>query len=285
MGKPAARVGDPHICPMFDGPKPHVGGPILPPGRITVLIGGLPAATVSSMCVCISPVPDSIVLGSPTVLIGGLPAARLFDTTAHGGSIVFGVPTVLIGEFAAVGAVTVFPGQQHFGNCGVQSSEQIIHQATGQPVAENTLLAAAIAGGYAQDSPKADERGGTGAASRQGLLQSYGVSSTVVQNPTEADLANALKDNKGVIASVEAGTLWGYGRPIGGHAIVITEGDFNEHGELTHVYVNDTGAGQQGRRMTTAEIMQAMEDRKDPKRGISSALNVTDAPIWTQIHP
>ena len=54
-----------HTCPMFDGPKPHVGGPILPPG-------------------------------APTVLIGGKPAARMGDPTAHGGVIVAGFPGVII---------------------------------------------------------------------------------------------------------------------------------------------------------------------------------------------
>ncbi|MBV8416711.1 MAG: type VI secretion protein, partial [Verrucomicrobia bacterium] len=39
MGQPAARVGDPHVCPMVTGVVPHVGGPILPPGCPTVLIG------------------------------------------------------------------------------------------------------------------------------------------------------------------------------------------------------------------------------------------------------
>lgn len=152
--------------------------------------------------------PDSIVLGSPTVLIGGVPAARLFDTTAHGGSIVFGAGTVLIGEFAAVGAATVFPGPQHFGNCGVQSSQQLIHQATGQNPDENTILAVALAGGYAENSAKKHERGATGADSRQGLLQEYGVASTVIYNPTKADISTALKENKGIIANVDAGTLW-----------------------------------------------------------------------------
>jgi hypothetical protein len=33
-----------HICPMVTGLVPHVGGPILPPGEPTVLIGGMPAA-------------------------------------------------------------------------------------------------------------------------------------------------------------------------------------------------------------------------------------------------
>jgi uncharacterized Zn-binding protein involved in type VI secretion len=85
-----------HVCPMVTGIVPHVGGPILPPGGITALIGGMPAARVGDMCVCVGP-PDVIALGSFTVLIGGQPAARMGDMTAHGGAIVLGLPTVLIG--------------------------------------------------------------------------------------------------------------------------------------------------------------------------------------------
>ena len=96
MGQPAARVSDMHVCPMFNGPVPHVGGPILPPGCPTVLIGKLPAARVGDMAVCVGP-PDVIALGSFTVLIGKMPAARMGDSTAHGGAIVMGYPTVLIG--------------------------------------------------------------------------------------------------------------------------------------------------------------------------------------------
>jgi uncharacterized Zn-binding protein involved in type VI secretion len=80
---------------MFNGPVPHVGGPILPPGCPTVLIGGLPAARVTDLCVCTGP-PDVIVVGSVTVMIGGLPAARMGDSTAHGGVIVLGCMTVMI---------------------------------------------------------------------------------------------------------------------------------------------------------------------------------------------
>jgi uncharacterized Zn-binding protein involved in type VI secretion len=93
---PAARVGDMHTCAMVTGVVPHVGGPIMPPGAPTVLIGGMPAAVVGGMCVCVGP-PDSIIKGSATVLIGGMPAARMGDTTAHGGVIVLGIPTVMIG--------------------------------------------------------------------------------------------------------------------------------------------------------------------------------------------
>ena len=96
MGQPAARMTDPHVCPMVTGVVPHVGGPILPPCMPTVLIGGLPAARITDMATCVGP-PDIIVMGSVTVLIGGLPAARMGDSTAHGGVIVMGLPTVLIG--------------------------------------------------------------------------------------------------------------------------------------------------------------------------------------------
>ncbi|HUI54599.1 MAG TPA: PAAR domain-containing protein [Bryobacteraceae bacterium] len=96
MGLPAARLTDMHTCPRFEGPKPHVGGPILPPCCPTVLIGGLPAARLGDMATCVGP-PDNIVRGSFTVLIGGQPAARMGDSTGHGGVIVGGLPTVLIG--------------------------------------------------------------------------------------------------------------------------------------------------------------------------------------------
>ena len=65
----AARVGDMHSCPMSTPatpPVPHVGGPVNPPGCITVLIEGKPAA-------------------------------RMGDITAHGGSITVGSFTVIIG--------------------------------------------------------------------------------------------------------------------------------------------------------------------------------------------
>ena len=96
MGMPAARVSDMHVCPMVTVLVPHVGGPIMPPGAVTVLIGGLPAARVTDMAVCVGP-PDVIALGSFTVLTMKMPQARMLDTTAHGGKIVLGCVTVLVG--------------------------------------------------------------------------------------------------------------------------------------------------------------------------------------------
>jgi uncharacterized Zn-binding protein involved in type VI secretion len=94
---PAARVGDLQLCFLFDGPKPHVGGPIMPPGCPTVLVGGMPDARIGDIGQCMGP-PAPIAQGAATVLIGGLPASRLSDKTSHGGLIQLGFPTVLIGD-------------------------------------------------------------------------------------------------------------------------------------------------------------------------------------------
>jgi uncharacterized Zn-binding protein involved in type VI secretion len=99
MPQPAARVGDMHVCPMLTPgvpPIPHVGGPVLPPGGLTVLIGGMPAARVGDMCLCVGP-PDVVAMGAFTVLIGGMPAAQMGSMCAHGGAIVMGCPTVMVG--------------------------------------------------------------------------------------------------------------------------------------------------------------------------------------------
>jgi uncharacterized Zn-binding protein involved in type VI secretion len=85
-----------HVCPAVTGTVPHVGGPILPPGGLPILIGGIPPARVGDMVTCTGP-PDVIAMGSSSVMIGGVPAARLGDMTVHGGSIMLGCPTVLIG--------------------------------------------------------------------------------------------------------------------------------------------------------------------------------------------
>lgn len=69
-GQPAWRAtSDYHACPLFDGPKPHVGG-VVAKGSLTVLIGGLPAARQGDMVVEAG-APNTIVLGLATVQIGG----------------------------------------------------------------------------------------------------------------------------------------------------------------------------------------------------------------------
>lgn len=92
----AARKTDMHVCPMAEGTKPHVGGPVQTGSNTTVIIGGQAAAIKGDPCTCSGPV-DTINMGSKTVLIANKPAARMGDSTLHGGKIIIGCPTVLIG--------------------------------------------------------------------------------------------------------------------------------------------------------------------------------------------
>ncbi len=62
-GQPAARMGDSQVCPMVTALVPRVGGPILPPGEPTVLIGGSPATRMGDMPLCVGS-PDTIVKGA-----------------------------------------------------------------------------------------------------------------------------------------------------------------------------------------------------------------------------
>jgi uncharacterized Zn-binding protein involved in type VI secretion len=68
-GQPAWRAtSDIHVCPLFDGPKPHVGG-VVAVGSMMVVIGGMPAARQGDMVVEAG-APNSIAVGAPTVMIG-----------------------------------------------------------------------------------------------------------------------------------------------------------------------------------------------------------------------
>lgn len=131
-----------HTCPMVTGVVPHVGGPVLPPGCPTVLIGGVPAARVTDMLTCVGP-PDVIAKGSPTVLIGNLMAARIGDLTAHGGVIVVGLPTVMIGEVGMGSPVAGAPGAP-----GMAAPDSFLEEVTsgiaaGLQAAASALITAA----------------------------------------------------------------------------------------------------------------------------------------------
>jgi uncharacterized Zn-binding protein involved in type VI secretion len=68
-GQPAWRAGDVHVCPLFNGPQPHVGGSVAS-GSATVLIGGQPAARVGDQVMEGGGGPNAIAIGATTVLVG-----------------------------------------------------------------------------------------------------------------------------------------------------------------------------------------------------------------------
>ena len=78
MFSPIARVNDFHLCPMQTPavvPIPHVGGPVVGPGAVTVWAGGMPVSVLGDLAICVGP-PDVMVVGAPTVLAEGRPVQR-----------------------------------------------------------------------------------------------------------------------------------------------------------------------------------------------------------------
>jgi len=79
------------------------GGTITGPGVATVLIGGKPAAVVGDMHVCSlppnahQPTVSAFSSGSTTVMFGGRPALRTTDSCICGAMALVGAPTVSIG--------------------------------------------------------------------------------------------------------------------------------------------------------------------------------------------
>jgi uncharacterized Zn-binding protein involved in type VI secretion len=96
MPQPAARITDNHTCPMAEGPKPHVGGPIIEAGQTSVLAEFLLVGVVGATCTCVGP-PDKVSKGSSTVFACNKEVARIGDTTQHGGVIVTGSSSVIVG--------------------------------------------------------------------------------------------------------------------------------------------------------------------------------------------
>ncbi|WP_072053099.1 PAAR domain-containing protein [Hymenobacter terrenus] len=304
MGKPSTRIGDNHLCPMTDGPKPHVGGLVLPPGTPTVLVGGLPAATMGDMCLCVSPIPNSIALGSLGVFFGGRPAARMFDKTLHGGTLVKGDPTVLIGDVSAMAGPAIFPGKQNHANCGVQAMQQVIRQTTGVVYGEEELLHLALAGGFIE-AKAAGFIGATQPEARHDMLAVHGVASTTVRPPklvtidpeviatartahnaslTRA-LTQALQEGKPVLVGLDASQLW-HGKPDGGgHIVLVYDADFDSAGNITHVYINDTSAPdpeqRQGYCVPAVEFLASTDLYVTIKGKPESCLNIIETPMWT----
>jgi uncharacterized Zn-binding protein involved in type VI secretion len=94
----ASHITDMHVCALFTGPVPHVGGPVIGPGAVTVLASYLPASKMGDMAICVGP-PDTLLKGSATVFVTGMPWVRLgIDPTVHGGTVVGpGAPTIIVG--------------------------------------------------------------------------------------------------------------------------------------------------------------------------------------------
>jgi len=310
---PAARVGDMQKCSMVEqvgvATIPHVGGPILPPGASTVLIGGKPAARAGDKSLCVPAAkPNTITEGAPFVQIEGKAAARWCDRLEHGANhINDGCLTVLIGDAGLAGNVRVGTimceaaaagresGKKHqsYHNCAVESARMIINQATGRNVTEKDLLQWALDNGYASrnsatriklpTSPPGTaptfHDGGMSAIGTMNTLALYGVVSTIQTNSLE-NLKTALSNGKGVIANIDAHHLPNRKAPPGSlHSVTVTGIEYGGTGNVVSVIINDTGRGICGE-ILPVDCWNKAEEGYANETGRSAEIIVTSDPIF-----
>ncbi|MEW8428967.1 MAG: hypothetical protein G8D61_04570 [gamma proteobacterium symbiont of Ctena orbiculata] len=340
-GKPAARVGDTILCMLpqtvpATPPPPHApppGLPIMPPGAATVLIGGKPAARMGDFSNCLAPVPtpNPIMRGAFPVPIMNMPAARVSDSGTHPGSVIMppGCPTVLIGLAGVTGNPRLgnqacqsmaagrnpppgstdsggnplgsnTPGQS-YNNCGVESSRQLVQQATGANPGQETMLNNAIANGNASQPAigsagsggqvtaqnQAWYSGGTTSGGQVSILSNNGVPASRVAPAAGgmqlSQLETALSQGRGVIANGDVAGLPGWGTQTGAHAVTVTGYEYDDAGNITHVIYNDTGIGVCNQRATAAQFQNFLTTGANNAvaNGFApSGAAVTTNPIW-----
>lgn len=93
-GRPQARVGDAHRCPL-----PGHGVTNLKTGCVTVLVNNQPAVRLGDLTTHGAVVAE----GETSVLIGNMPSARIDDASNHGGVVIEGSPDVIVGSMSYVG--------------------------------------------------------------------------------------------------------------------------------------------------------------------------------------
>lgn len=295
----AARVNDKHACPC-PAPVAHVGGPIDPPCATNVETNLLGAARATDKATCTGvPAKNFIVTGSMTVEINGKMAARKTDFTMHPGPgvIIEGSGNVEIGgprggatlgnpaqgeqmcQNARAGRHTPGNIQQSYQNCGVESTRQIINQATGGNISEDALLDDALSHGDAQTVTKGKwpfrttdraNSGGTWSHSWPAIAGRHGVP---MHNEAQnlQNLGQVVAEGRGVVTAHDVSVLWGPGQS-GGHAITVTGMEYDDQGRPKTVIYNDTGMGQCSARLPAAQFQQSFLG--------GFTMGVTDAPIF-----
>ncbi len=230
---PAARVGDMHTCPMVTGVVPHVGGPITM-GTPTVIIGGLPAARIFDLAICVGP-PDAInAPGANKTLIGYGSAAGPIMVNVVGNPVL---------------AFQQFPGQQNYQNCYPQSIQQIVRQGFGANHGASAMERFAYSHGYLRNV-------GTPISAGPAILRdaSAGALRGVMSQGTAQTAATALQQGRGVVGLHDAGRLWNSASHVGGgHAVHVT-GALRDSatGRVVGVIINDTGTGLAGQALGAA---------------------------------
>lgn len=286
MALAAARMNDLQACDSH-GPAP------LPDGALHVKVNSQPTVRVGDAFSC-GGCPNRVKTGASTVTIGGEFAARLTDASDHKGWIVVGSGNVRIGGPTGMGTIGAGKGtcqamaagrtsgkaSQSYGNCVLESVRQIIRRATGNEVTEEELKKYAEAHGCVFPGANGGSNGELG----RKLLEDHGVRAERMPAEGPATLgviAQAVSERRGVVAFIDPHEISPslYPDP-GNHAVAVTGVELDANGDVIAVFINDTGAGECGKRVPAAEFGAGLRNLPSEKANGGAKLLVTKGAIW-----
>lgn len=295
MAEAAFRSADTTNCPQ------HGAGVAGPPAG-TVTINGRPVVKIGDTIVCADSTVDPLASGATRVTVSSMFVGRVGERTTHGALVDSGSPKVVIGSPSGCGcpgklskacvamaagrnppkgAIDTRNGQpllpgsggQSYNNCGLEASRQLIRQATGNPIDQETLFDYAIDNylsdekkkargeapmGQSKEPAKRFPSGGTGGAEQAAILNDFGVPSDVFDQSPEAIQAG-VASGKGVLVWVYAKTLWKDKEEARGkHAILVTGFELGPDGSVVAYIVNDTAGLGCGARVPADKLHRAL---------------------------
>jgi Peptidase_C39 like family len=179
-----------------------------------------------------------------------------------------GQPTLTIGDVAGYADFNHKQGDNPQGfteDCGLVSCSDVLNQF-GIHVTEADVVGHAIQYGECNVIPGSPAgSGGTSPADQARLLTDYGVPAHCESNQSIEQLATAIEQGHGVIASVNAGVLWDQPQYVQGggnnHAVTVTgvARDLGT-GAIQGFYINDSGTGQSAEFVPVAVMTHAFQD-------------------------
>jgi len=142
------------------------------------------------------------------------------------------------------------------GTCGLVSCANLI-KLSGKAMTEEQMVK------FASDNNFCDQCGATPYKNRRDILLSFGIKNEL-QDATVDNIAKAVSEGRGVIASVHADKLWQDPDAKGGHAITITSLKKDNSGNVLGFFVCDSGTGgdDSSKFYSTDQIKNSLTDRQ-----------------------
>ncbi len=217
--------------------------------------------------------PTKITTGASTVRFHGEFAARAFDDSGHQGKLLIGSRNVVIGgprgmgcvgagkklcEDAAKGRKSGLTNQS-YGNCVLESFRQLLLQA-GHDVSEDELVAYATGQGWY--GPTGVNNGGSRGLV---LLKEFGIPAERMPRDESGaqltDVKQAISEGRGTVAFIDPHEMSPDRYPqAGNHAVLVTGVELDKDGNVTAVFLNDTGAGECCKKVPGAVFASALRN-------------------------